>query len=971
MKKSLNIWLFTFLAFFVNEISFAQYVAPSDSTINSGVITSNTYLGFGSVTRYLLSGIVKVDAGATLTIKKGTIIFGAPNGVGTAGGTLVIRRGGKLIADGTVDQPIVFTSSKPIGQRAAGDWGGVILLGKATNNLGTDVAIEGLTGEFHGGTDDADNSGILRYVRIEFAGFELSPNNEINGLTMGSVGSGTIIEHIQVSYSLDDSYEWFGGTVNPKYLICYRGKDDDLDTDNGFRGHVQFALVYRDPQIADQSKSEAFESDNDASGDYNIPRTAPVFSNVTVIGPKRSISDVSGTNFDANFYYGVHQRRATKQNIFNSVIMGFDEGGIILDGDRVMTSMQGDSSKFRYNFIDGTPRGGTNGTVPNGFVFNTWFDAYNTNYPSTLNQVNLKAPFNANAPGLNPLAGSPLIGAANFSDPMLAGFQVVSTVGAFQQDGNLNWDRGWANYDPQNTAYGLDVASDITDFTSTVYLTNSNNETRQVVLGRNSIATDGLDDNLGEYDLPPLPPTSVIDLRLELPGGSLTTVLDLRPTGTVTSPIVYKINFQPGTVNGKLSWDPNLLGPGSWTMKVGSLVSINMKTTNKADIATDLLGVSSVTVEVDPRFAFTNTIASNWNLVSVPGLRPDMSPSSVYTTKDPSANVYKYSSNGYQTVSTLVPGQGYWLKSSTNSAINLANTEAVVRLPFKANASWNIIGSYEYLADVNFIRTSPENKKTGQVFKYVPGSGYQAVTVLEDGFGYWINLTGAADIIIPGPFSATLSKSEESLISKSWGKIIITDAAGQNYTLYASDKSADLNMFNLPPLPPEGSFDVRFESQRYVEDLSSGNQMIKLSGVVYPVTISAEGLTLKLEDAIDGSFVSTVVKEGSSYKLSNSNINTLKIGSEEVIPNEFSLDQNYPNPFNPSTTIKFSLPEAGNVRLIIYNALGQKITELVNSNLDAGSHSFTWNASGVASGLYFYELNTNNFSSVKKMMLMK
>ncbi len=958
------------IAFVLNESSFAQYVAPYDSVISAGVINTNVKLS--NTKKYLLAGLVAVDNNSTLTIEKGTIIFGAPNGVGTIGGCLVIRRGSKIIADGTPDQPIVFTSSRPAGQRAAGDWGGLILLGKATNNQSLNVAIEGLTTEFHGGTDDSDNSGILRYVRIEFAGFELSPNNEVNSLTMGSVGSGTIIEHVQCSYGLDDAFEWFGGTVNAKYLVAYKTKDDDFDSDFGWRGKVQYGISWRDPQIADQSKSEAFESDNENAAGTPTPRTAPVYSNITAIGPKRAITDVAGTNFDVNYFHGVHQRRETRQNIFNSVIMGYNTHGIILDGTTVMEDMRDGNAKFSYNFVDGSQSVTTTGTVPSGFVAATWFtNSNNTVFSSALNQVNFKSPFNANAPGLNPLVGSPLIGAANFSDALLSGFDVVNYVGAFGPDGNTNWDRGWTNYDPQTTLYGFDVANNITDFTATIFLTNTNNETRQVVLGRHPNATDGLDASLGESNLPPLPPASVIDFRLEFPNPGITSVSDFRATGTISSPIIYTLKLQPGTTNGKLSWDPNLLGPGKWNLKVGTLININMKSVAQADIAADLAGATTVTVEVDPRFSFQTNIASNWNLISVPGLRPNMAPGAVFTTKDPAADAFAFK-NGYLPVTELVPGEGYWLKSTANSNVNLANTESVVRIPYKGAAGWNLIGSYEYDADVNFIRTVPENKKSGLVYKYAPGQGYTPVDVLTDGFGYWINLTAAADIIIPGSYAPTLSKQENNLISGNWGKIVIKDAAGQNYTLYVAKESADLNMFNLPPVPPAGIFDVRFGSQRFVENLYSKDQTINLSGVVYPVEISVEGLDLRLEDAIDGSIINAVVKSGSTYQLADIKSNLLKVGSvEDVIPNEYSLEQNYPNPFNPTTTIKFSLPEASNVKLTVYNALGQKVAELVNSTLSAGSHSVNWDATNVSSGLYFYEISSNNFSAVKKMMLMK
>lgn len=137
----------------------------------------------------------------------------------------------------------MFTSEEAKGNRRPGDWGGIILCGKAKNNK-SEMQIEGGPRTKHGGNDDADNSGVLSYVRIEFAGYPFQTDQEINGLTLGSVGSGTKIDHVQVSYTNDDSYEWFGGTVNCKYLVAYKGWDDDFDTDNGFSGKFSSVCQY-------------------------------------------------------------------------------------------------------------------------------------------------------------------------------------------------------------------------------------------------------------------------------------------------------------------------------------------------------------------------------------------------------------------------------------------------------------------------------------------------------------------------------------------------------------------------------------------------------------------------------------------------------------------------------------------------------------------------------------------------------
>lgn len=230
---------------------------------------------------YILKGWVYIANGAELTIEPGTIIKGDKQ----TKAALIAERGGKLIAQGTATSPIVFTSEEAKGNRRPGDWGGIILCGKAETNEG-EKQIEGGPRTKFGGNDDADNSGVLKYVRIEFAGYPFQTDQEINGLTLGAVGSGTTIDHVQVSYSNDDSFEWFGGTVNCDHIIAYKGWDDDFDTDNGFSGRVQFGLSVRDSKIADKSQSNGFESDNNANGSNSEPHTSAVFSNITFIGPK-------------------------------------------------------------------------------------------------------------------------------------------------------------------------------------------------------------------------------------------------------------------------------------------------------------------------------------------------------------------------------------------------------------------------------------------------------------------------------------------------------------------------------------------------------------------------------------------------------------------------------------------------------------------------------------------------------------
>jgi hypothetical protein len=230
---------------------------------------------------------------------------------------LVVTKGAKIMAQGTENEPILFTSQQPVGSRAAGDWGGVILLGKAKTN-DNDAVIEGLADapeNHYGGTDDADNSGTMTYVRIEYAGYQLSTDNEVNGLTFGSVGSGTTINHIEVNQGLDDCFEWFGGTVNADHLICNTDGDDMFDTDRGFTGTIEY--LFGRKRKNPSADPNGFEWDNNKNNFAAAPLSHGTAKHATLCGFG---VDVGKTT------YGAVLRRGVTGVIDDSVIVGFTYG---------------------------------------------------------------------------------------------------------------------------------------------------------------------------------------------------------------------------------------------------------------------------------------------------------------------------------------------------------------------------------------------------------------------------------------------------------------------------------------------------------------------------------------------------------------------------------------------------------------------------------------------------------------------
>ncbi len=426
----------------------------TENTILEGRITQN--LTLKAAFTYKLRGLVYVTNGAILTIEPGTKIVGELNKLGG----LVITRNAKIIADGTVDKPIVFTSEAPTPRR--GDWSGIVILGNApTNSSFNGVqgvgAVEGGVNNSDGlglygtpstqGQNPADNSGILRYVRIEHAGSAFLPDNEINSLTMGGVGAGTVIDYVQVSYANDDAFEWFGGTVNCSHLIAYKTLDDDFDTDNGYNGRVQFGIVLRDSAAADISRSEGFESDNDANGSTLTPKTTVKFSNMTVIGPRATSANIGNSLYLA----GAQIRRNSAMSLFNSIIMGWPIGLLIdaskgeptdknIPGTLLVqnTILAGNNIAVKYSPSPTTPTGATDASML------AWFNtpAYGNTIVPAATDV-LAAPFNYATPDFTPGTGSPALTGASFTNTG-AGFMSVTYRGAVGPGDN--WFKVWTKY---------------------------------------------------------------------------------------------------------------------------------------------------------------------------------------------------------------------------------------------------------------------------------------------------------------------------------------------------------------------------------------------------------------------------------------------------------------------------------------------------------------------------------------------
>jgi hypothetical protein len=402
-----------------------------------------------------------------LTIQPGTVIIADR----ASKATLIVQRGSRIIAEGTETQPIVFTSERAPGEREPGDWGGLVIVGRATNNQPNGVfELEGGYGAFAGGTNDADNSGSLKYVRVEYAGVPINPNQEVNSFTFGSVGSATQMEYLQASFGNDDSFEWFGGTVNGKYLVAWKGWDDDFDIDFGYRGNLQFIVGVRGNLLADQSGSNGFEVDNNGQGTLVEPFTSATISNASLIGPKIDPT----TQISNNFQNGMHLRRSNKLKVYNALVVGYPNG-IFIDGTSTQQFAASGDLVLNRVVVAGVSGWGSNSFGagagnPNGFAVRD----VNTASPAVAITIGNEAPsaWFLKQPGNKILTTYANLGLnsaiftatpnflinAGASESLATGGQVpagsfftaADYIGAFK---DRNWTANWANFNPQATNY--------------------------------------------------------------------------------------------------------------------------------------------------------------------------------------------------------------------------------------------------------------------------------------------------------------------------------------------------------------------------------------------------------------------------------------------------------------------------------------------------------------------------------------
>lgn len=511
---------------------------------------------------------------------------------------------------------------------------------------------------------------------------------------------------------------------------------------------------------------------------------------------------------------------------------------------------------------------------------------------------------------------------------------------------------------------------------SNLVVADAGNNNVTLTFGQASGAIDGLDPALGEVELPPPPPPGVIDARFELPGATIYSLKDFRSDADKT--ILWRFRFQPGGGGFPitLSWNPAELPNKSFVLKdeiTGKIVNVDMKAQSSCTVTNP--AITSLIIESTDMLIRIVNVVAGWNIISVPLKAVDMS----VTTLFPGAasNAFQFN-NGYVSVTTLSNGVGYWLKFGAAQTYQIQGQEVSPK-QMSVNAGWNIIGPFETNVPIVQISSDPPGIIQSDFFKF--DNGYKSVTILEFGKGYWVKVSQAGMLRVQPGSGLGKSTIADNEVDWSLAKMSalpglrFEDSNGQSGMLYLTSIKNQNVYWEIPPIPPTGIFDVRFNTDCLVESLNDNELEILISSAQFPVKLSARnlgGMTLKVKDALGGSILNQTLSEQNEITIARS-LNKILIKAAEpvALPSQYELSQNYPNPFNPTSIINYSLPEIGQVQISVYNILGKKVADLVDEMKPAGYHQVEIDARNYASGIYYYVMKSKGFSAIKKMAIVK
>jgi PKD repeat protein len=912
------------MAFGLMLVSFAGFAQLPIALVNYDVTSNRTWFN-DSI--YLMVGEILVNNNATLTIEPGTIIKGQTG----AQTRLVVTRDGYINAQGTPEQPIVFTSNAAPGARKRADWSGIAICGEANTNLkdaggnsilGTlECANAGnLSAYQYGnttGTNTDDSSGVLSYVRIEYAGQICGTNTELNSLTLGGVGSKTKIDHVMVSFGQDDGFEWFGGTVGGSHLISFGLRDDDFDTDFGFGGKIQYGLVVRVDTIFDTGdRSNAFESDNDAAPTFNTPLTAAVFSNITILGPADSTTEAVSSIFG----WGARLRRNTNQSIFNSLFLGY-RTGFRIENTGTQNAATAGALEFRHNVFAGSVIANGEDAFANAYIADPTnaITAYAGNANDSVRMVN---PFAYPWPDYTLQANSPVLTGANYSSGKLAGFQTPAYRGAF---GTEDWTACWATFDPNSEDY-----------------TNGINYTVPASITASGATTfcDGGDVTLTAN-------TSAAGATFRWSNGATTQAITVTASGNYTVTVTSERGCtatasQSVTVNSNPA-APTITPTGTAFCTGGSVdlasstanayAWSNGATTQTVNIT--LAGTYRVTVtDVNTCTAESNQIVITENTPTVPTVTAGGSTTfctgdSVVLTVDNAGQYNAFSwSNTATTSSITVFATGTFTVTTTDAnSCTASSTPITTSVSASPQPTVTVTGSLSFCEGDTVTLTS----STGDTYLWSNGATTQSVEITASG-SYTVSVTNSNVCLGTGTSAATV--------------VTVTPLPTAGFT---SATAGFGYVFDFSNTSTGGATD-------YLWDFGDGNTS----------TLATPSHTYTTNGAYT---VTLTASNGNCSDVSTATINADGVGIADVTPAVQAI-RLYPNPTASNTTLELTLSENKDVTITVVDITGKQHINFVQE-LNTGTNLVSLNTSELAGGIYFVTINDSVVNKVVKLVVSK
>ena len=981
---------------------------------NSDLVAGRTYT-WTKDNIYVLKDMVFVKPGSKLFIGPGTVIKAAL-GQGNNATGLVISRGAQIFAEGTASSPIIMTSieddlnilNPSLTKDDRGLWGGLVILGAAGTNNQTPGGVRLIEGvneiadpaslAEYGGSSDDDNSGVVRYVSIRHSGINVGDvaGNEIQGLTLGGVGRGTTIEYVEVFASNDDGFEWFGGTVDARFLVSAFNTDDAFDWDEGFRGRGQFWFAIQDPYTQDDGYGRGMELDGAIGDEKGTPFAIPTLSNITILGAGLTAKPNAGDGSQL-----LIMRDNTGGKFYNSI---FGDGAFFaLTVEDVSAEAEFDSRKrlengdivFQNNLFWGFGNGNTAETMfPQEFVRTNLTASTNAN---RISDFKLRGISRTTNKGLDPRPseGSPALDSKSVQNLSDNWFYRTTFTGAF---GSRNWAKGWTTLDKQGyfaadtqSSSVVSVQDDQFDQKGDYYWTSD----KTYVLEDMVFIKPGsrLFIEAGTVV------KGALGVGNNATGLVITRGAQIFAEGTADNPIIF--TSETDELNGNLSSEDR----GLW----GGLVILGAAGTNNQTPG----GVRLI--------EGVNEIADPASLAEYGG-----------SSDDDNSGVVRYVSIRHSGIN-VGDVAGNEIQGLTLGGVGRGTTIEYVEV-FASNDD-----GFEWFGGTVDARFLVSAFNTDDAFDWDEGFrgrgqfwfAIQDPYTQDDGYGRGMELDGAIGDEKGTPFAIpTLSNitilgagltakpnagdgSQLLIMRDNTGGKFYNSIFGDGafFALTVEDVSAEAEFDSRKRLENgdivfqnnlfwgfgNGNTSTTMFPQDFVRSVltaqSNSNRLVdfKLRSLSRTTNGNLDPRPAAGSPAWDGAraltdnwFVKTTYVGAFDARnwmanwtklyddgYLNTDFITSDRNDDSSLPTSFSLDQNYPNPFNPTTNISFNLPASVNVELNVYDALGRKVATLINHKMNAGVHNITFDAANLASGIYMYELKSGSTRLTQKMTLIK